>query len=147
MKTHVSRLRSPSARADSDTVRPLVFSLVLVSILGGCGEAGFYDKQAKEAALREAAPGPFDGLGDVSVGRARERSECPQAPSEQAGPCLAVDVTSELPITTTSGALDPLHRTVKTSWNLFVWLKKNDQGRWVVTHSTYRPKGVPDELK
>jgi hypothetical protein len=54
---------------------------------------------------------------------------------------------SELPLRDTSGELDPLGRTVQVSLDLFVWLKKNDQGRWVVTHSTYRPKGVPDEIK
>lgn len=129
-------------------MRGFLFILCLVLVLVvGCGETGVYDNEAKQAALREAAPGPFKGVGDVSVGSVRERSECPQAPSEQAGPCLAVDVTSEVPVRDVSGELDPLHRTARTDWELFVWLKKNGQGQWVVTHSTYRPKGVPDELE
>jgi hypothetical protein len=124
--------------------RFLVVSLVLALV--GCGHAGAYDNEAKEVAKREAAPGPFKGVGEVSVGSVRERSECPQAASEQAGPCLAVDVSSEVPVRDVSGELDPLHRTARTEWQFFVWLRKNDQGKWVVTRSTYRPKGVPDEL-
>ena len=138
---------SRSARTDSETMRPFVLVIVLLLSLAGCGDGRFYDERAKEVALREAAPGPFDGVGDVSVGSAHERDECPQAPSEQAGPCLVVDVTSELPLRDTSGELDPLHRRARTDWELFVWLKENDEGRWVVTHSTYRPKGVPDKIK
>lgn len=128
-------------------MRRFLLVLTLVLVVVGCGEAGVYDEEAKELASREAAPGPFKGVGDVSVGRVDERSECPQAPSEQAGPCLAVDVTSEIPMRDVSGELDPLHRTARTDWELFVWLKKNGQGQWVVTHSTYRPKGVPDEVE
>jgi hypothetical protein len=128
-------------------VRPFLLVLTLVLVVVGCGEAGVYDEEAKVLALREAAPGPFKGVGEVSVGRVSERRECPQAPSEQAGPCLAVDVTSEIPVRDMSGELDPLHRTVRTDFEFFVWLKKNGQGHWVVTHSTYRPKGVPDEIE
>jgi len=76
----------------------------------------------------------------------RERTECPQAPSPQAGPCLDVDVTTELPLRDTSGDIDPFGRTAEASFDFFVWLKHDDKGGWVVTHSTYRPKGVPDEL-
>ena len=128
-------------------MRRFLLVLTLVLAVVGCGEAGVYDEEAKELALREAAPGPFKGVGDVSVGRVSERTECPQAPSEQAGPCLAVDVASEIPVRDMTGELDPLHRTVRTDFELFVWLKKNGQGHWVVTHSTYRPKGVPDEIE
>jgi hypothetical protein len=129
-------------------VRRFLLVLTLVLVVVGCGEAGVYDDEAKELALREAAPGPFKGADDdVSVGRVSEQRECPQAPSEQAGPCLAVDVTSEIPLRDMSGELDPLHRTVRTDFELFVWLRKNGQGHWVVTHSTYRPKGVPDEVE
>jgi hypothetical protein len=57
---------------------------VLAAVLG---DSGIYDKQAKDEALREARKGPFEGAGDaVSVGPVREREECPQAPSAQAGP-------------------------------------------------------------
>jgi hypothetical protein len=140
-------LRLEFARTDMGTVPRFLFVLTLMLVLVGCGEAGIYDKEAKQLALREAAPGPFKGVGDVSVGGVSERSECPQAPSEQAGPCLVVDVTSEIPARDLSGELDPLHRTARTEWELFVWLKKNGQGDWVVTHSTYRPKGVPDEVE
>jgi hypothetical protein len=128
-------------------VRRFLFVLPLVLVLVGCGTAGVYDTEAEELALREAAPGPFKGVGDVSVGGVSERSECPQAPSEQAGPCLAVDVTSEVPVRDLSGELDPLHRTARTDWELFVWLEEDDEGHWVVTYSTYRPKGVPDEIE
>jgi hypothetical protein len=140
-------LRLEFARTDRGTVPRFLFVLTLMLVLVGCGEAGIYDKEAKQLALREATPGPFKGVGDVSVGGVSERSECPQAPSEQAGPCLAVDVTSEIPARDLSGELDPLHRAARTDWELFVWLKKNGQGDWVVTHSTYRPKGIPDEVE
>lgn len=129
---------------------PFLLSVVLVLVLVGCqsGDTGVYDKQAKDEALREAGKGAFDGAGDVvSVGPARERRECPQAPSAQAGPCLEIDVTTELPLRDTSGELDSLGRKVRVTLEAFVWLKKNDEGRWTVTHRTYRPKGAPDEPK
>jgi hypothetical protein len=129
-------------------VRILVSLVVLVVVLAGCqSNSGIYDDDARAAAVRAVGKGPFDGVGEVSVGAARERSDCPQAPSPQAGPCLDVDVTTELPLRNTSGEVDPLGQTVKAAFDFFVWLKQNDQGRWVVTHTTYRPKGVPDELK
>jgi ketosteroid isomerase-like protein len=31
---------------------------------------------------------------------------------------------------------------VQSEWDFFVWLEKRKDGRWKVTHSTYRPKGV-----
>jgi hypothetical protein len=128
-------------------VRASVAFAVLVLIIVGCqSESGKYDEDARDAAVRAVGGGPFKGVGDVSVGVVREREECPQAPSAQAGPCLAVDVTTELPALTLEGEPDPLHRTVEASFDFFVWLNRDDQGRWVVTHSTYRPKGVPDEL-
>jgi hypothetical protein len=122
--------------------------LIIALVLVGCqtGDGGFYDREAKEMAVNAVGPGPFNGVGElVSVGPARERRECPQASSPQAGPCLDVDVMTELPLRNTSGELDSLDRTVQTSFDFFVWLEKNDQGHWVVTHSTYRPQGVPDE--
>jgi hypothetical protein len=106
-----------------------------------------YDKTARDTAVQAVGKGPFKGVGDVSVGAVRERKECPQAPSPQAGPCLDVDVTTELPLRDTTGALDPLGRTVQASFDFFVWLRQDDEGHWTVTHGTYRPKGVPDELK
>ena len=54
------RLRLGSARTDRDTVRRFLLVLTLVLVVVGCGETGVYDEQAKELALREAAPGPFN---------------------------------------------------------------------------------------
>jgi hypothetical protein len=117
--------------------------LLLASVLVGCqgSDTGFYDEQAKDEALRAAKKGQFDEPAHVvSVGSAQERDECPQAPSPQAGPCLNVAVTSEGPASDLSGKEVGL--TVRIEGNVFVWLKKRDDGRWKVTHSTYRPKGV-----
>jgi hypothetical protein len=129
-------------------VRALVRLVVLLLVLAGCQSgSGTYDKEARDEAVRAVGDGPFNGVGDVSVGPVREREECPQAPSPQAGPCLDVDVTTELPLRNTAGDTDPLGRTVAASFDFFVWLMKDGKGGWVVTHSTYRPKGIPDELK
>lgn len=127
-------------------MRTVASLLVLLLLVAGCQNgSGTYDKEARDEAVRAVGKGPFNGVGNVSVGAVREREECPQAPSPQAGPCLDVDVTTELPLRNTSGELDSLGRTMQTSFDFFVWLEKNDQGQWAVTHSTYRPKGVPDE--
>jgi hypothetical protein len=133
--------------ADIPKMRLPVASVVLLLALVSCGgESGTYDKDAREAAVRAVGDGPFNGVGEVSVGAVREREECPQAPSPEAGPCLAVDVATEVPLSDTNGEPDPLGRSVEAEFDFFVWLTKDDQARWVVTHSTYRPKGVPDEL-
>ena len=113
-------------------------------VLIGCqgGDPGFYDDQANDEALRAAKKGPFEGQSDVvvSVGSARERNECPQAPSPDAGPCLNVGVTTKLPARDLSGK--KLGLRVQTEWDFFVWLEKRGDGRWKVAHSSYRPKGV-----
>lgn len=128
-------------------MRTLVCLGVLLLVLAGCQSgSGAYDKGARDEAVRAVGDGPFNGVGELSVGAVREREECPQAPSAQAGPCLDVDVTTELPLRNTAGDVDPLGQTVEASFDFFVWLREDDKGRWVVTHSTYRPKGVPDEL-
>jgi hypothetical protein len=128
-------------------VRTVASFVVLLLLLAGCQSgSGTYDKGARDAAVRAVGNGPFNGAGDVSVGAVRERQECPQAPSPQAGPCLDIDVTTELPLRNTAGDVDPLGRTIKASFDFFVWLRQDDEGHWAVTHSTYRPKGVPDDL-
>jgi hypothetical protein len=125
----------------------LTFVALLLPLAGCQSGSGTYDEDAKNAAVRAVGDGPFKGVGEVSVGAVRPRETCPQAASPDAGPCLAVDVTTTLEARTLEGDVDPLHRTVEASFDFFVWLKKDDQGRWVVTHSTYRPKGVPDEVR
>jgi hypothetical protein len=116
--------------------------LVLASVLAGCqGSDGFYDDAAKDEALKAARNDPFDGHSKVvSVGSARERDDCPQAPSPDAGPCLNVVVTSEFPARDLAGKEVGLR--IKTEMDFFVWLKKRDGDGWKVTYSTYRPKGV-----
>jgi hypothetical protein len=39
-------------------------------------------------------------------------------------------------------AKDEALRAAETEWDFFVWLKKRDDGRWKVSHSSYRPKGA-----
>jgi hypothetical protein len=115
--------------------------LLFASVLVGCqsSDTGFYDKEAKDEALRAAKKDPFNGHSKVvSVGSAKEQDECPQAP--EAGPCLNVIVTSELPARDLSGKEAGFN--VQTQWDYFVWLEKRGDGRWKVTHATYRPKGV-----
>ena len=140
-------LRTVSGRADAEGVRAFAaiaaFALVLVGCQNGSGK---YDEEARDAAVRAVGDGPFNGEGEVSVGAVHEREKCPQAPSPDAGPCLAVDVITELEPRNLDGEPEPLLSRVEAPFDFFVWLEKNDQGRWVVTHSTYRPKGVPDEL-
>lgn len=117
--------------------------LLLASVIVGCqgSDTGFYDERAKDAAVRAAKKDPFDGHSDVvSVGSAQEREKCPQAPSPQAGPCLNVEVTSELPARDLSGKKVGLK--VKTVWDFFVWLEKSDDGGWKVTHTSYRPESA-----
>jgi hypothetical protein len=128
-------------------MRVFVVFATLVLVLAGCGSgSGKYDEEARDAAVRAVGDGPLDGEGKVSVGAVREREECPQALSPNAGPCLAVDVITELEPRNLDGEPEPLLPKVEAPFDFFVWLEKNDQGRWVVTHSTYRPKGVPDDL-
>jgi hypothetical protein len=124
-------------------VRRAITFLLFAFVLVGCqsSDTGFYDRQAKDEALRAAKKDPFDGYSKVvSVGSVKERDECPQAASPEAGPCLNVTVTSELPARDLSGKEAGLN--VQTQWDFFVWLEKRDDGHWTVTHTTYRPKGV-----
>jgi hypothetical protein len=129
---------------DSADVRRAIVFLLAAFVLVACqgSNSGFYDEQAKDEAVRAAKSGPFDGNSDVvvSVGSAHERDECPQAPSPDAGPCLNVAVTTKLPARNLSGKKVGL--TVHTEWDFFVWLEKRGDGRWKVTHTTYRPKGA-----
>jgi hypothetical protein len=116
--------------------------LVLVILLVGCGGSSesFYDHDAKERALEAAKKDPFRGYGKVvSVGEARERESCPQAPSAAAGPCFAIPVTTEVPLRNLSG--QPTGQKTTVALDLFIWLRKRN-GRWTVTHTTYRPQGV-----
>jgi uncharacterized protein YcfJ len=122
-------------------VRRGISFFLLVSVLVGCqgSNPGFYDEHAKNEALEVAKKDPFGGYSDVvSVGSVREQDECPQAPSPEAGPCLDVTVTAELPARDASGKTG---QTVRAIFDLYVWLQKRDSGRWEVTHTTYRPKG------
>jgi hypothetical protein len=122
------------------------FAALVLALAGCAGGSGKYDKDARAAAVRAVGDGPFDGEGKVSVGAVHERKECPQARSPNAGPCLAVDVITELEPRNLDGEPEPLVPRIEALFDFFVWLEKNDQGQWVVTHSTYRPKGVPDDL-
>jgi hypothetical protein len=124
-------------------VRRAVKVLLLALILVGCqgSDTGFYDEQAKDAALRAAKNAQFGGDGVVvSVESVEERDECPQAPSPQAGPCLNVTVAQKFPARDLSGKEVGLK--VQTAWDFFVWLEKRDNGHWQVTHTSHRPKGV-----
>jgi hypothetical protein len=136
-------LKNLSHEPIARTVRRGIFSFLLIVVLVGCqgSDTGFYDGRAKDEALRVAKKDPFRGHSDVvSVGSVRERERCPQAPSPQAGPCLDVTVTAELPARDLSGK--ETGQTVKAVFDLFVWLKKRDDGSWKVTHTAYRPKGA-----
>jgi hypothetical protein len=116
---------------------------VLLTVLVGCGgsDSGFYDEEAKEEALEVAKKDPFRGYSDVvSVGSVQELDECPQAPSPDAGPCLDVTVTAELPARDLSGK--ETGQTVRATLDVYVWLNKHADGRWQVTHTTFRPKGA-----
>ena len=124
-------------------MRRAIRFLLLASVLVGCqgSDTGFYDERPKDEAVRAAKEDPFDGHSDVvSVGSAREREKCPQAPSPRAGPCLNVVVTSELPARDLAG--EKVGLTVQTRWDFFVWLERSGDGAWKVTDSSYRPKGV-----
>jgi len=126
-------------------VRGGTLFLLFVLVLLGCqgSGTGFYDKQAEHEALQVAKKDPFDGYSEaVSVDSVREREECPQAPSPDAGPCLDVTVTAELPVRDASGKTG---QTARATFDVFVWLQKRDNGRWEVTHTTYRPKGAAVE--
>jgi hypothetical protein len=118
-----------------------VVLLVLV-VFAGCGGSNlsFYDDDAKDQALRAAKKDPFRGYGEVvSVGTAKERDSCPQAPSADAGPCFAIPVTTELPLRDLSG--ERTGQTGRVELEMFVWLKKRN-GHWKITHTTYRPQGA-----
>jgi hypothetical protein len=125
-------------------MRRIAATLLFVLVVVGCGsDTGFYDDDAKAEAKRAVRKGPFDGEGKVvSVGSPKEQEKCPQAPSPEAGPCLNAEVTTEL----TAQPFPGTHSSatgakVKTSFDAFVWLAKTD-GRWKVTHKTYRPRAV-----
>jgi hypothetical protein len=123
----------------------VVSAAIAVFAVVGCGgsDDSFYDQDAKEQALHVAEKDPFRGYGKVvSVGPARERPSCPQAPSSDAGPCVAIPVTTQLPLRDMSG---PTGQTTDVALDLFVWSEKRN-GRWRVTYTTYRPQGVEDEL-
>ena len=47
---------------------------------------------------------------------------------------------------TANGPQDEDMAQLATQYVNNVVLKQDNDGHWVVTHSTYRPKGVPDEL-
>jgi hypothetical protein len=123
-------------------MRRVVLLVTALLALAGCGgsDLSFYDNDAKEQALRAAKKDPFHGYGEVvSVGPAKERDSCPQAPSTDAGPCFAIPVTTELPLRDLSG--QPTGQKTQVALDLFVWLKKRS-GRWKVIHTTYRPQGA-----
>jgi hypothetical protein len=125
-------------------VRRIAPSVLFVLVLIGCGsDTGFYDDEAKAVAKRAVSKGPFDGEGKVvAVGSPEERDECPQAPSPDAGPCLNAEVTTELTAQPVPGTHSPVAGSkIQTSFDAFIWLTKT-RGRWKVTHTTYRPRGV-----
>ena len=125
-------------------MRRVAASLLFFLALIGCGsDTGFYDDEAKAVAKRAVSKGPFDGEGKVvAVGSPAERDECPQAPSPNAGPCLNAEVTTELTAQPVPGTHSPAAGAkIHASFDAFIWLTKAG-GRWKVTHTTYRPRGV-----
>jgi hypothetical protein len=128
-------------------VRRIAAAFLFVLVLIGCGSGmGFYDDEAKAVAKRAVSKGPFDGEGKVvAVGSPEERNHCPQAPSPDAGPCLTAEVTTELTAQAFPGTKSSAAGTkIRASFDAFVWLSKTG-GRWKVTHTTYRPRGVAQE--
>jgi hypothetical protein len=125
-------------------VRRIAALFLFVHVLVGWGsDTGFYDDQAKASAKRAVSKGPFDGEGKVvSVGSPKERDQCPQAPSPKAGPCLNAVVTTELTAQPVPGThSSAAGAKIQASFDAFIWLTKT-RGRWKVTHTTYRPRGV-----
>jgi hypothetical protein len=125
-------------------VRRIAALFLFVLVLVGCGsDTGFYDDEAKASAKRAVSKGPFDGEGKVvSVGSPKERDQCPQAPSPKAGPCLNAVVTTELTAQPVPGThSSAAGAKIQASFDAFIWLTKTG-GRWKVTHTTYRPRGV-----
>jgi hypothetical protein len=122
-------------------VRRVAASVVFVLVLVGCGsDSGFYDADARALAKRTALKGRSDEV--VSVGSVKERTDCPQAPSPDAGPCLGVVVTSEVTAQPVPGTHSSAAGSkVQVSFDAFIWLTKTHAG-WKVTHKTYRPRGV-----
>jgi hypothetical protein len=112
----------------------------LVLALVGCQrDSGFYDESAK-AEARRAAREKLDVPGKiVSIGSAKERSKCPQAPSLRAGPCLNVEVKTKSDARPVGGG--PSGGTLRMTLDAFIWLAKRG-GRWKVTHTTWRPEDV-----
>ena len=124
-------------------MRRAIVCLLFASVLAGCqgSDSGFYDEQAKDEAARAAKKGPFEGGGVVvSVESVEERDECPQAPSPDAGPCLNVTVGQKFPARDLAGKEVGLKG--QTAWDFFVWLERRGDGRWKITHTSHRPKGV-----
>lgn len=116
-------------------------ALVVLLVLAGCGGggAGFYDDYAKEVAKQVALGRLQPKRSKVEAGSAQERSECPQAPSPKAGPCLNVELRTEDEARPVTGG--PSVGTLKTTIDAFVWLARKG-GRWTVTYVTYRPRGA-----
>lgn len=125
-------------------MRRIAASFLFLLVLIGCGsDTGFYDDEAKALAKRAVSKGPFDGEGKVvAVGSPEERGQCPQAPSPKAGPCLNAEVTTELTAQPVPGThSSAAGAKIQGSFDAFIWLTKT-RGRWKVTHTTYRPRGV-----
>jgi len=123
-------------------VRRLIILLFVAWVVAGCGSGGgggFYDKQARDEAMRVAKKGPFPGKEQVvSVQSVHERDECAQAPPT--GPCLDVAVTSQIPARDLSG--NKVGVGVQVKGDFFIWLEKRSDGRWRVIRRTYRPGDV-----
>jgi hypothetical protein len=110
-------------------------------VLAGCGgsSANFYDENAKDVAKRAAAGRLQPKREKLSTGSVRERSDCPQAPSPKAGPCLNVELRAEGEARPVEGG-EPVG-TVTETIDAFVWLAKKGE-RWTVRYVTYRPRDV-----
>jgi hypothetical protein len=119
--------------------------LVLLLVLAGCGgdSVGFYDDDAKELAKREAtAKSRFGNVDKFTVESVKERRDCPQAPSPNAGPCLDVVLKSRFTARSVPGTHSSADGAkVETSIDAFIWLARAG-ARWKVTHKTYRPRSV-----
>ena len=125
-------------------MRGLVVLVFLTLAVAGCGggSSGFYDDDAKGAAER-AARARLDWDGEIAaVGSARERRDCPQAPSPSAGPCLNVEIDVKADARPVTGG-DSVG-TLEGTLDAFVWLTQKGE-RWKVTYVTYRPRGVSFE--
>ena len=116
----------------------LYLTVVMLAACGG-DAPGFYDGEARELASRAARDRLEPKEWKPSLGSVKERRKCPQAPSPEAGPCVNVELKSEIEARPVTGGA-PVG-TMMTTIDAFVWLAKRGAG-WKVTYVTYRPRAV-----